>query len=46
MSFGLFDALDANIAAEHNHGFKKRRRVFAAAYGDTNWLKHWPGLEA
>ena len=44
--FGLADAGEANLAAEDNHGFKKRRRVFASADGDPDGLEHGTGLEA
>ncbi len=43
---GLADAFEANLAAEHNHGFKKRRRVLAPANGDPDGLKHRTGLES
>ena len=43
--FGLADAGEAQLAAEDNHGFKQRRRVFASADGDTDWLEHLPGLQ-
>ena len=43
--FGLADAFEAHLAAEHGHGFKERRRVFASADGDADGLKHWPGFE-
>jgi hypothetical protein len=28
---GLADAFEADVAAEHNHGFKERRRILASA---------------
>ena len=43
--FGLLDALEADIAAEDNHGFKERRRILASANCDPDGLKHRPGFQ-
>jgi hypothetical protein len=42
--FGLADAGQAEVAAEDDHGFKERRRVFASADGDPDGLEGLPGL--
>jgi len=46
VGLGLLDASEADIAAEDDHGFKERGRVFASADGDTEGLEHGSGLEA
>ena len=46
MFYGLADALQAEVAAEDDEGFKEGGRVFAAADGDANGLEGLPGLEA
>src|ERR1039458_8706732 len=43
--FGLLDAGEAELAAEDNHGFKERRRVFASANGHPDGLEGLPGLQ-
>ena len=43
--FGLADASETDVAAENGHGFKEWRRILASADGDTDGLKHRPGLQ-
>ena len=43
--FGLADAGKADVASEDGHGFKQRRRVFAAADGDPDGLEGLPSLQ-
>jgi len=42
--FRLPNAFEANLAAEDNQSFKKRRRILAPADGDADGLKGLPGL--
>src|SRR3984957_18429853 len=44
--FGLADACETYLAAEHNHGFKQRRCILAPTDCNPDGLEHRPGLEA
>jgi hypothetical protein len=38
---GLADAFEAEVAAKHNHGFKKQRRVLASARAPDLDFQSW-----
>src|ERR1039457_5755379 len=42
---GLPDALEADLAAQDDHGFKKRRRILASADCDRDGLEGLSGLQ-
>src|SRR5579859_6674841 len=46
VGFGISNALETDFAAQNDHGFKKRRRIFAAADRDSYRLEHRSRLES